>query len=119
MGRNLSDDEARAESIAAMPPGLGELHYELYTELAWAYLRWNDFTELFADKGAIDLLNATAPPFFADIQQTLWEAILLHLCRLTDPKISAGKATLTIQRLASTIPDIAIRTHVESLTTVA
>jgi hypothetical protein len=47
----------------------------------------------------IDLLNQAAPAFFKLIQNVMWEDILLHICRLTDPSKSCGKYTLTLQRL--------------------
>ena len=62
----------------------------------------------------MELLNSAAPAFFYQLQGTLWEDVLLHICRLTDPAKSFGKENLTLQRLPLLV-DATIRTDVESL----
>src|SRR5690242_20043586 len=94
-----------ANAIASkMPAGLGGLYAELWQSVAWIHLKWNQFKAVFA-KEQIPLLAESAPAFFADLQRTLWEDALLHLCRLTDPPESARKPTLTIKRIPSLIDD--------------
>jgi AbiU2 len=117
---HLSPDEVRAQSIAAMPPQLGEIHHKLHDEVALLHLGWKDFRALFATSpNTVDLLNATAPTFFYNLQRMMWEDILLHLCRITDPPKSAGKDTLTIRRMPALIPELAVRNQLQLLTDVA
>ena len=116
MGENLSAEEVQAKYVAAMPAPLGELHYELYEEIAWLHLKWNDFRGLYASAPeTVELLNAAAPDFFRNLQRMMWEDVLLHLCRLTDPPKSVGKDTLTVRRLPDDIPDRALRDQVKAL----
>jgi len=66
-----------------------------------------------SNRERIDLLNEAAPAFFKLVQGAMWEDVLLHLCRLTDPVKSCGKQTLTLQRLPDLVPS-AIRHDVHS-----
>ncbi len=106
MAGNYTAEEVRAECVAAMPESLGELYFALWTQLTWIHLKWNDFRRLFgSDKETIELLNNAAPDFFGNLQRMMWEDVLLHLSRLTDPVRSAGKDTLTVRRISEMIPD--------------
>ena len=94
---------------------LGALYDELQTQLAFVHLGWNTYRALFADKETIDLLNCAASTHFWYQERMMWEATLLHLCRLTDKTRIAGKETLTLRRLASVIPDGPLRHKVNDL----
>ena len=116
MGETSTPDEVRAKIVAAMPAPLGQVYYELSNQVVWVHLKWKDFRELYAKAPeTIDLLNAAAPAFFYNLQQMMWDDVLLHLCRITDPTKSAGKDTLTIRRLPDEIPDTALRSQLEAL----
>ncbi len=116
MSGQLSPAEVRQRSVSTMPDRLGELHYALHDEVAWLHLKWKDFRALYASsRETIDLLNASAPIFFSNLQRTLSEDVLLHLCRLTDPPRSAGKDTLSIRRLPQLIPDTDLQREVQCL----
>src|SRR5262245_32886205 len=114
MGTQQTPAEWQAQTLAIMPGVLGPLVCELREEVVWAHLKWNEYQELYSLE-TIPLLNATAPTFFADLQVTLWESLLLCLCRLTDPPLSAGKPTLTLRRLPDAIPDAPLRASVQAL----
>src|SRR2546428_442325 len=91
-----------------MPSPLGELHFALSQEVAWLHLKWNDFRALFAaGTETIELLNATAPAFFSNLQRMLWEDVLMHLCRVTDEFGEARRKRehLTMRRLSSAVTD--------------
>jgi hypothetical protein len=79
-------DEIRVEYVRSMGPDLGQLYHELEDGVSWLHEKWGELLELF-DKGPerIALLNEVAPNFFYLVQQVLWESVLLHLSRLTDP----------------------------------
>ena len=102
MSGNLSPDEVRSQSVAAMPAPLSTFYYLLRSEVVWLCLNWQDLRAIFVSgKETLDLLNRAAPRFFSNLQRMMFENALLHLCRLTDPLRSAGKDTLTILRLPS------------------
>jgi hypothetical protein len=66
----------------------------------WLHWEWDEYVQLFGtNQRRLDLLNETAPALFTIVQECLWEAVLLHLARLTDPITVAGKETLTLHRL--------------------
>jgi AbiU2 len=112
----VSEDEVRARCIAAMGTPLGEVYYWLYDEVTWLHVKWKDLRALFASpRQTIDLLNASAPTFFANLQVVLWEDALLHLARLTDPVQSRGKSPLTVRRFPELISDPDLRRDVQSL----
>jgi hypothetical protein len=93
-------EESKQNYKSAMGEPLGALFYSLWQEVAWVHLRWHEYVALYGDKPSrVALLNNSAPGFFRIVQDTLWEATLLHIARLTDAPCSAGKSNLTIQRL--------------------
>ncbi|MGA3207421.1 MAG: hypothetical protein ABSE05_06315 [Syntrophales bacterium] len=100
MGRYLTADEVKQEHIEKLGDNLGSLFHELSNEVAWLYTKWEEYAELFGKTPArIDLLNQSAPMFFRIVQDSLWENVLLHVARLTDPPKSSGKSNLSIQCL--------------------
>lgn len=106
MSRHLTAEEAKRSFIESMDDPLGRLFYALWQELAWLYAKWEEYLLLYGTKESrIDLLNKAAPLFFRIIQDVLWEDIILHIARLTDPPKSSGKATLTIRRLPDLVDD--------------
>lgn len=109
--------EAKADHIAKMGQGLGHIYDALWQEIAWLYTKWGEYVALFGtSESRIDLLNKAAPAFFRVVQDSLWEDILLHIARLTDPPRSAGKQNLSFQALAQFTDTSAIASQVAQLT---
>jgi hypothetical protein len=109
MGRYSTADEVKQEHIEKLGKDLGSIFHELWNEVASLYMKWEEYVELFGKAPSrIDLLNQSAPVFFKVVQDSLWENVLLHLARLTDPPKSAGKNNLTLKCLPSLV-DIKIR----------
>lgn len=116
MARNLSAEEVRSAKIAAMPGPLGELHYELWNQVVWLHIKWREYRAFFGkDRETVEFLNEVAPAFFHHLQRVLWDDVLLHLCRLTDPPKSAGKDNLSLTCLPPAVPDLRLRGEVEAL----
>jgi hypothetical protein len=105
--------EVRANVLAAMPQSLGELYLSLRDELTWIHLKWIDFLGLFGKKECVETLNEVAPALFAHLQRALWEDVLLHLCRLTDPPQSMGHDNLTFRRLPPVVSDPTLQAKVK------
>lgn len=100
MTRPNSEEEIQKRCIEGMGLELGELYFLLWRELVLLQVNWQKYRSMFASgKSSIDLMNATAPRFFRDLETSLWHAALLHLCRLTDPPKSAGAPNLTVMQL--------------------
>ena len=106
MARSLTPDEARSDYIQQMGEPLGKTFYALWQDLAYLYMKWSEYVELYGKKPTrIELLNKSAPLFFRIVQDSLWEDTLLHIARLADPEKSRGKSNLSIQALPGLIGD--------------
>jgi hypothetical protein len=106
MSRHQTAEEAKRDFFGCMGIPLGNLFYALWQEFAGLYAKWEEYLVLYGTKPSrIDLLNRAASHFFRIIQDVLWEDIILHIARLTDPPKSSGKATLTIRRLPDLVKD--------------
>ncbi|HKT32773.1 MAG TPA: hypothetical protein VJS89_09850 [Gammaproteobacteria bacterium] len=111
----LTAEEARAKHITAMGDDLGRLYSALWQEIVWLHRKWTEYVVLFGTKESrIELLNNAAPQFARMVQDSLWEDVLLHMARLTDPPKSAGKSNLSIQALLPLIDHTETKTTVQS-----
>lgn len=115
----MTAKETQDKCIRLMGTDLGTLYYDLFSQVAWLHAKWEQYRELF-DRGSerIDLLNKTAPLFFGLLQDTLFDDVLLHLARLTDPPQSGPKSrpqdNLTLLRLTDLVNDRTLKTHVKT-----
>jgi len=67
-----------------MGEALGVQYTQLWQETAQLNIMWKEFIELFGTKPSrIELLNRSAGAFFRMVQDGIWEAIVLHIARLT------------------------------------
>lgn len=88
------------EYIAVLGERLGRLMFALNNEAAWLNLKWNDYCVLFGtSEERVDLLNEAIPGFVVTMQDALWDDVLLHICRLTDPPKSVGRDNLSLAQL--------------------
>jgi hypothetical protein len=117
MGHNSSAEEVQQEHLGTLGPNLGPVYHALYNECAWLHIKWQQYVELYGTKPErIKLLNKSASLFFRIIEDILWDDILLHLSKLTDPPGSGKKKQrLTIRRLPNLISDETFRSEVENL----
>ncbi|MDP3939274.1 MAG: hypothetical protein Q8R92_14215 [Deltaproteobacteria bacterium] len=100
MATSSTQEEVRAAKIAAMGLELGELHFLLWHDVAWLHLKWQEFRELFAtSESRIALMNKTAPEFFSNLERVLWQDVLLHLSRLSDPPGTGGQRNVSVRGL--------------------
>lgn len=101
-GTERTAAEAKADYVARMGAEVGTTYAELWQDVARINKKWAQYVELFGTSPErIDLLNRAAPSMIRTVQDTLWEDVLLHLARLTDPPRSTGKANLSVHYLAS------------------
>ena len=78
----------------------GAVFHGLWNDRAWAWIRLQEYRELFGNTEHVELLNAlTGGAFLRDIQHILWDDLMLRVTRLTDPIGSGGKSNLTVRRL--------------------
>ncbi|MDB5566510.1 MAG: hypothetical protein JWP84_3076 [Tardiphaga sp.] len=112
-------EEAKEQNIKAMGEPLGVHYTQLWQETAQLNIMWKEFIELFATKTSrIELLNRSASAFFRMVQDGIWEAIVLHIARLTDPPQSPGgkdRQNLTLHNLPALIPDPTLKGELKML----
>ncbi len=113
MQRSPTNGESRAEYARVMGCDLGCLSRELRDQLVWLQHKWSEFEELFGKAPErIELLNKVASNFFYFLHKLLFEDAMPHLCRLTDPPRTGHHESLTLMRLADSIPDEDFRAQV-------
>lgn len=113
-------EQARDGNIAVMGQEIGAIYSALWQEVALIHQKWGQFVELFGTSPErVDLLNKAAPTLFRTVQDSLWENLLLHLARLTDPPRSVGKSNLSLRRLQEAVIGSPVETDVEASTSKA
>lgn len=116
MPTHRTDEEVRQLHLEVMGDDLGSQYHALWNELAWLYLKWGEYVEIFGTKPSrIDLINRAAGHFFRIVQDSLWEDTLLHIARMTDPPKSAGKQNLTIRRLPHLLEERTLKAKISEL----
>ena len=107
--------EARADYERRMGVELGSRYALLWQELAWIHRKWEEYVVLFGTSPErVALLNEAAPSFCRLIQDSLWEDVLLHIARLTDPPASVGKSNLSLPALAALVDRPSTKAEVEA-----
>ncbi len=115
MPDHLGAHEVESRYVRAMGSELGKVYFRLWNECTWLHWKWAEFVTLFGTKATrVELLNKAAGGFFRIVQDCLWENVLLHICRLTDPPRSKGKDNLTLQRLPNMVSP-SLRPEVQQL----
>lgn len=115
MATSLSAGEVDQQYIDEMGPELGPIFARFWNECVHLHWKWEEVVALFGtNPERVALLNKAAKSFFRVIQDTLWEDVLLHIARLTDPPQTMGKDNLTLQRLPALV-DPTIRAEVTVL----
>jgi hypothetical protein len=116
LASSKTQDEVRAEYRTTMGPQLGELQYLLWHDVTGLHLKWSEFRELFGTKPSrVRLMNEAAPRFFGRLEALLWQDILLHLSRLTDPSgTGRGQQNLTFRQLVPLVTRLPIRDAVHA-----
>ena len=98
--RYRSSAEVKAEFVASFPPKTGELAYELSRSITFLQLKWKLFRALYGtSQERIDLLNRTAPTFFAFLDQIMFHDVVLAITRLTDPPGTGNHQNASLARL--------------------
>lgn len=112
---NRNPQEAKAECLAQMGPDLGEVFYSLTNDLTWLHAKWQQYRGLFGvSEERLELINRSAGAFFWVVQETLWDEMLLHISRLTDPSVTMGKNNLSFSALLSHLDnDAPLRSELE------
>lgn len=95
-----TSDEIKQKYQNKLGEEFGAVFHGLWRDWVWAWVRLQEFRELFGNTEHVELLNAlTGRAFLWDIQHIFWDDLMLCVTRLTDPIRSVGKRNLTVRRL--------------------
>jgi hypothetical protein len=120
MSRYKTAEEVEKHHIEVMGNKLGPIFHAIYNEIAWLYIKWNQYVEIYGTKPSrIELINKAAPLFFRIVQDSLFEDIIIHIARLTDPPKSVGKPNLTIKRFPELIENEILKNNLSELINIA
>ena len=116
MSSSKSADEVREGHLEAFGEPLGSVYHALHNEVAWIHAKWQEYRKLYGkSEERIELLSETAGFFFLVVQRVLWDDVLLHLARLTDPPKQGRFENLTLLDLPEAVEDIQFQSEVRSL----
>jgi len=106
MSQNLSADEVKEKHLKVFGPDLGPLYHALENEVTWLHAKWQEYRKLYAkSEQRVNLLNDSAAFFFRVVHEVLWDNILLHIARLTDPPTQGKFENSTLLCLPETVSD--------------
>jgi hypothetical protein len=84
----------------SVPDDLKDLFQAIEGEVVWLHGRWLIYRQLFgANERRVDLLNHSAPTFFALLQRLWFDYIVLEICRITDRAVISGHSNLVVGQL--------------------
>ncbi len=93
----------------------GAIFHRLRIHWAFSVMRSKEFEALFSDAATVELLSAIGGGgFIRDIQNILWDDLILRITRLTDPIQTARKDNLTVRKLPEFCEN-GLRSEVEDL----
>src|ERR1700687_5020356 len=119
MSHHQSAEGVEQDHLQAFGPTLVPLYHELYNKETWLHAKWLEYRKLYAkSEKRIELLNDTAAFFFRVVQDVLWENVLLHIARLTDPPIQGRFRNLTLLCLPDAVADQALADELRNLVTI-
>ena len=78
---------------------LGEIYHHVCQEFCRTSSIWDHYETLFGLEERVTLMNERFALLAYNIQDALWDKVLLALCRLTDPVESLGRRNLSVQQL--------------------
>jgi len=114
MGEYRTAEEVEQHYRKILGDEFGPIFHAIYNQLSWLYIKWEQYVEVYGTKPSrIDLINTTAPLFFRVVQDSLFEDIIIHIARLTDPPKSVGKPNLSIRQFPNLIKDDDLRSNIE------
>jgi hypothetical protein len=85
-------------------PERNEVFKVVNSEITWLHTIWELLIQLYGSNDEnIEIMNASAPQFFAILRTMLFDELVMTLNRLTDPAITRGKANASLEQLINQI----------------
>lgn len=88
--------------IEVLGEELGMIFNILYADILYLHLNWGEYECMFGDVSQenIDLMKTFRPSFFRVVQNSIFESVVLRICRLVDPETTMGKKNLSLFQLS-------------------
>ena len=99
-----SEQEVLQKYIDALGESFGREYHAVWNQWCFALNRHNELLELFGTQENVDVLNAVAPTFFADVQGLFWNDLVLQVARLNDKPGRSLRLESLEQRLTKEDP---------------
>ncbi len=110
MARKQTAEEIKQWHLGIFGDDLGLVFHELYAEVVWLHIKWDQLQRLFKhSKARTRIIQETAPEFFTMVRRVLVDDILLHIIKLTDNIGRKNNRNLTLWRLPELIEDPKLR----------
>lgn len=87
------------DEATPLPPHIEPILKALTNEVVQILYKWKLFKQLFGDESTVATLNRYAGPSFKIIEDTLWDDVVLSICRLADPPKMRGRSNLVFTSL--------------------
>lgn len=90
-------DEILKGYISALGEDFGRSYVHAFDEWCDLWVTWKQFRNLFCSgPERVELLNQAGAEFFYRVDRVFFEAVLLALCRLTDPAATGKRKNLSV-----------------------
>lgn len=112
MGRYQTEGNVQQEFNEHFPSGTGQLAFSLWKRTGMLHLKWKVYRSLYGDSPErVDLLNWSAPVFFAILDDVLLDDVLLEIARMTDSDRTGRWENASIQKLITILPPEDVAEH--------
>jgi hypothetical protein len=109
-------EQVEKHHLAVLGSDIGPLYHALHNEVIWLHAKWKEFRKLYGtSEERVNLLNQTAGFFFGVVEDVLWNDVLLHITRLTDPSKQGEYQNLTLFRLPSVLANGELKSEISRL----
>jgi hypothetical protein len=96
----MNPDEILSDYEKKLGKDFGTAYYYARNEWCFISITWKQFQSLFcSNPERVELMNSAGASFFYTVDKLFFEAILLAICRLSDPIKTGKKSNLTIKLL--------------------
>ena len=97
MSETKTAKEVHEEFRNLLGEEFGDAYYHTLNEWCDIWLTWKQFENLFGHgPERVDLMNKAGASFFHRVDRLFFEAVVLAVCRLSDPIKTGNKANLTV-----------------------
>jgi hypothetical protein len=112
----MTAEEVEKHHLSVLGPTAGPVYHALHNDVIWLHAKWLQFRQLYGTSSErLDILNQATGFFFRVVEDVLWDDVLLHIARLTDPAKQGIYENLTLRRLPSLFNDPKLKSELTRL----